>query len=190
LLTDFADAREETLPDDEPLLRLAEERINELNLKYSGGENRAAPSTVTINESNAGAPASDGMFYLLHRPRRWNADARVWMGEERKRGKLADLNALLRGGKSDSFSLIVGATAVLPEIKYVITLDTDTQLPRDAARQFVGAMAHPLNAPHFGKRPRGAKKDIVTAGYGILQPRVNRKPALYEPVAVCAAVWG
>ena len=173
LLTDFPDALEETLPDDEALLRLAEERINELNLKYSTGNNRAAPSGVMGNEGDPGAPARDGMFYLLHRPRRWNADARRWMGEERKRGKLADLNALLRGGNRDCFSLIVGATAVLPEIKYVITLDTDTQLPRDAARQFAGAMAHPLNAPHFGKHPTGADKDVVTSGYGILQPRVT-----------------
>ena len=89
------------------------------------------------------------MFYLFHRPRRWNAKARIWMGEERKRGKLGDLNALLRGGNRDGFSLIVGATPILSQVKYVITLDTDTQLPRDAARQFVGAMAHPLNAPRF-----------------------------------------
>jgi cyclic beta-1,2-glucan synthetase len=67
------------------------------------------------------------------------------MGYERKRGKLADLNALLRGGAQDAFSLIVGDSTALLDVKYVITLDTDTQLPRDAARQFVGAMAHPLN---------------------------------------------
>ena len=68
------------------------------------------------------------------------------MGYERKRGKLADLNAILRGGKGgDRFSVVVGRTAVLPGVKYVITLDTDTQFPRDAARQLVGAMAHPLN---------------------------------------------
>ena len=71
------------------------------------------------------------------------------MGYERKRGKLADLNALLRGGSRDRFSLIVGETAVLSTVKYVITLDTDTQLPRDAARQFVGAMAHPLNRARY-----------------------------------------
>ena len=71
------------------------------------------------------------------------------MGYERKRGKLADLNALLRGGSRDHFSLIVGKTAVLSTVKYVITLDTDTQLPRDAARQFVGTMAHPLNRPRY-----------------------------------------
>ena len=71
------------------------------------------------------------------------------MGYERKRGKLADLNAFLRGGARDRFSLVVGETAVLANVKYVITLDTDTQLPRDSARQFVGVMAHPLNRARF-----------------------------------------
>ena len=89
------------------------------------------------------------------------------MGYERKRGKLAELNSLLRGGGQDCFSLIVGATDVLSSVKYVITLDTDTQLPRDSARQFVGAMAHPLNRAHFDE-----ERQRVTEGYGILQPRV------------------
>ena len=89
------------------------------------------------------------------------------MGYERKRGKLAELNSILRGGSRDRFSLVVGETAVLSKVKYVITLDTDTQLPRDSARQFVGAMAHPLNRPRYDE---GKKR--VTEGYGILQPRV------------------
>ena len=96
------------------------------------------------------------------------------MGFERKRGKLADLNALLRGRAGNAFSLIVGNTALLSEIKYVITLDTDTQLPRDSARQFVGAMAHPLNIPRFGVTGKANDNNtIVTEGYGILQPRVD-----------------
>jgi cyclic beta-1,2-glucan synthetase len=171
LLTDFPDAHEETLPTDEPLLQLAETRINALNQKYGPGGNPAATAGATDNQGDSGTPPSNG-FFLLHRPRRWNADARLWMGQERKRGKLADLNALLRGGKRDGFSLIVGATAILPEIRYVITLDTDTQLPRDAARQFVSAMAHPLNAACFGKHAKDAEREVVTSGYGILQPRV------------------
>ena len=93
--------------------------------------------------------ATRDAFFLFHRPRRWNPRERIWMGYERKRGKLADLNALLRGGSRDRFSLVVGETAVLSTVKYVITLDTDTQLPRDAARQFVGAMAHPLNRARY-----------------------------------------
>ena len=155
LLTDFPDAREETLPDDEPLLRLAEERINELNLKYSTGKNRAAPSMSPATKAIPARPRATACSTCCTAPVAGTRTRADWMGEERKRGKLADLNAFLRGGNRDRFSLIVGATAVLPEIKYVITLDTDTQLPRDAARQFAGAMAHPLNAPHFGKHPTG-----------------------------------
>ena len=90
------------------------------------------------------------------------------MGYERKRGKLTEFNALLRGGSNDCFSQIVGDTSILPAIKFVITLDTDTQLPRDAARRLVGTIAHPLNRPQFDP-----VKGVVTEGYGILQPRVG-----------------
>ncbi len=89
--------------------------------------------STRLNDKYGGHSTGASAFYLFHRPRRWNADARIWMGHERKRGKLADLNALLRGGHTDAFSLIVGATEILAQVKYVITLDTDTQLPRDAA---------------------------------------------------------
>jgi cyclic beta-1,2-glucan synthetase len=129
LLTDFGDAGEETQAEDMPLLQLARQRIEALNAQYADGRN--------------------DVFFLFHRPRRWNPPDRVWMGYERKRGKLADLNLLLREGNSNGFSLVVGATAVLAGVKYVITLDTDTQLPRDAAREFVGTMAHPLNRPVY-----------------------------------------
>jgi len=181
LLTDFPDARAETLATDEHLLALVEQRISELNRKY--GVSQPGSKTVTgandglsIAEIGAGnvADGSEGsVFYLFHRPRRWNATARLWMGNERKRGKLADLNSLLRGGNRDGFSLIVGATAVLSQVRYVITLDTDTQLPRDAARQFVGTMAHPLNAARFGEGGQGTNREVVTSGHGILQPRVS-----------------
>ncbi|HSR12932.1 MAG TPA: glucoamylase family protein, partial [Thermodesulfobacteriota bacterium] len=147
LLTDFRDAPEETLPEDGPLLRLARKKIEELNEKYR-------------------SPKADP-FFLFHRPRRWNPGERIWMGYERKRGKLAELNSLLRGGSRDPFSLLVGDTAVLSNIKYVITLDTDTQLPRDSAWQFVGAMAHPLNRPRYDE-----DRQRIVEGYGILQPRV------------------
>ena len=155
LLTDFRDAPMESLPEDGPLLELARTRIDELNEKYGRGPEGSHGDT----------------FFLFHRPRQWNPQDRIWMGYERKRGKLADLNALLRGdaraGVSNRFSLVVGNLSVLSEVRYVITLDTDTQLPRDAARQFVGAMAHPLNHPHYDET-----KQRVTEGYGILQPRV------------------
>ena len=148
LLTDFRDANEETTPEDKPLLQSARKKIEELNGKYRN--------------------ANGDTFFLFHRPRRWNPQEQIWMGYERKRGKLADLNALLRGrGNEDRFSLIVGNTEILSHVKYVITLDTDTQLPRDSARQFAGAMAHPLNRAHYDD-----DKQRVTAGYGILQPRV------------------
>ena len=151
LLTDFRDALEETLPEDEPLLRLARQRIEDLNDKYRHPEGDT--------------------FYLFHRPRRWNPLERIWMGYERKRGKLMDLNGLLRGvsdgAAGDRFALVVGKTTVLSDIKYVITLDTDTQLPRDSAWQFVGAMAHPLNRARYDE-----SRQRVVAGYGILQPRV------------------
>jgi cellobiose phosphorylase len=149
LLTDFLDAHEESLPEDEPLVQLAQARIDELNEKYRIGDD------------------GDDMFFLFHRPRQWNPKEAVWMGYERKRGKLAELNALLRGVSRSGFSLVVGDTAALHDVKYVITLDTDTQLPRDAARQFAGAMAHPLNRPRFDEATRR-----VVDGYGILQPRV------------------
>ena len=147
LLTDFQDAAEETLPTDEPLLLLARQGIEGLNEKYENAEG--------------------DRFFLFHRPRRWNPREGVWMGYERKRGKLAALNAFLRGGPRDGFSLVVGNTASLVNVKYVITLDTDTQLPRDSARQLAGAMAHPLNRPRYDEG-----KQRVVAGYGILQPRV------------------
>jgi cellobiose phosphorylase len=151
LLTDFLDADQEARPDDAVLMQLAGERIDELNLKY-GQDN--------------GLPVAS-IFFLFHRPRRWNPQERIWMGYERKRGKLADLNALLMHGTRDGFSLIAGDTAALAGTRYVITLDTDTQLPRDAARQFVGTMAHPLNHPCFDE-----SQQRVVSGYGILQPRV------------------
>ena len=148
LLTDFRDASEEILPGDHVLLEQARAGVEMLNHKY--------PSI------------GQDIFFLFHRPRRWNACEGSWMGYERKRGKLMEFNALLRGGSRECFSEIVGKTAILTAIKYVITLDTDTQLPRDAARQLVGTMAHPLNRPEFDP-----VRGIVTEGYGILQPRVG-----------------
>ncbi len=146
LLTDFPDAATETLPADNDILELATTRINELNDKYG----------------------PNSKFFLFHRPRKWNPHDKVWMGYERKRGKLSELNALLRGKNKDYFSLVVGDIEAIPAVKYIITLDTDTQLPRDAAWKLVGAMAHPLNHPVYDQ-----KKQRITKGYGILQPRVS-----------------
>jgi cellobiose phosphorylase len=148
LLTDFPDASEKVLPADHLLVARARAGVEMLNLKYATGIH--------------------SLFFLFHRPRRWNPGEGLWMGYERKRGKLMEFNALLRGGSRDAFSEIVGETSILPAVKYVITLDTDTQLPRDAARQLAGTMAHPLNRPEFD-----AIRGVVTEGYGILQPRVG-----------------
>jgi cyclic beta-1,2-glucan synthetase len=155
LLTDFLDASAQVLPGDEALLAHARERIEALNRRY--------------NEAGE-KPRGGDRFFLFHRPRCWNAADRVWMGRERKRGKLEDLNALLRDAGHERFCLVVGDTAALPGVRYVITLDTDTQLPRDAARKFVATMAHPLNRPRFGGRPEAPR---VVGGHGILQPRVG-----------------
>src|SRR6185437_16092534 len=108
------------------------------------------------------------LFYLFHRPRKWNAHQKVWMGYERKRGKLTDLNALLQGKGKEYFSVIVGDPTIFPKLKYVITLDEDTQLPLGSAGKLIGTMAHPLNRPWYDE-----KKGRVTKGYGILQPRVD-----------------
>ncbi|HEX8873979.1 MAG TPA: glucoamylase family protein, partial [Nitrosospira sp.] len=165
LLTDFPDANQETLPEDESLLQLARTGIEELNAKYAARSGRTGDAVSSMSTRK------EEPFFLFHRPRRWNPRERRWMGYERKRGKLADLNALLRGSDGNSFSMIIGDRAVLPKIKYVITLDTDTQLPRDSAREFVGTMAHPLNRPRLAKT--GTGRNLVTEGYGILQPRVS-----------------
>jgi cyclic beta-1,2-glucan synthetase len=155
LLTDFLDAPAETLPGDAALLVHARECIEALNRRYTEPGEK---------------PRGGDRFFLFHRPRRWNAADRIWMGRERKRGKLGDLNALLRGAGHESFVLVVGDTAALPGVRYVITLDTDTQLPRDAARKFVATMAHPLNRPRLGGRPDALR---VVGGHAILQPRVS-----------------
>jgi len=148
LLTDFIDANSESMPEDEGLLELASNCIKELNQKYK-------------------QPEQD-TFFLFHRPRTWNPKEQKWMGYERKRGKLSALNAFLRGRGSDLFSLVIGNSQILSNVKYVITLDSDTQLPREAAWKFIATMAHPLNHAVYNSQKRR-----VTDGYGILQPRVG-----------------
>jgi cyclic beta-1,2-glucan synthetase len=145
LLTDFGDAKQEVLPSDEALVQKAVTAIAVLNQKY--------------------AHIRPGIFALFHRPRRFNASEGAWMGRERKRGKIEDLNALLLRGERDHFSAITAEPTRLSCYKYIITLDTDTQLPRDAARKMVGTLMHPLNHACFTSDNR------VSSGYVILQPR-------------------
>ena len=147
LVTDFPDADQKTLSSDAALVKKTADGIAALNLKYQSERK--------------------DLFFLMHRDRRWNEQEQVWMGYERKRGKLADLNATLRGA-TDRFALIVGNQSILSSVKYVITLDTDTQLPRDTGRELAAAMAHPLNRPVLD-----SASGRVTDGYTILQPRVG-----------------
>ena len=90
------------------------------------------------------------------------------MGWERKRGKLEEFNRLLRGARDTSFIVKTADDALLRRVRYVITLDSDTQLPRDVARKLVGAAIHPLNRPRLDPA-----ENRVVSGYGILQPRVS-----------------
>jgi cyclic beta-1,2-glucan synthetase len=148
LVTDFLDADEASKPGDADLLAQVRQGIESLNQRH--------------------APDGPSKFYLLHRPRKWEPQEGVWMGEERKRGKLAALNQLLRTGQQGEFSEVVGNLADLASIRFVITLDADTRLPRDAARQLVACMAHPLNRAELDPITR-----VVRSGYGVLQPRAT-----------------
>jgi cyclic beta-1,2-glucan synthetase len=148
LLSDLPDSVSKPHADDtHPLVELAIHLIDELNAKYGS--------------------ASNGRFILLHRRRMFNVRQGVWMGWERKRGKLLDLNRLL-AGEFDAFPIKAGRLEALNEVRYVITLDSDTQLPRGAAARLVGAIAHPLHQAVIHPRLR-----IVIDGYGILQPRIG-----------------
>ena len=143
LVTDWTDSATQTRPGDDELLNEARAGVSQLNANYN-----------------------TNTFLLLHRSRKWNDQEGKWMGWERKRGKLHELNRLLTGATDTSFTTIGGE--VPDGVKFVLTLDADTKLPRDAARRLVGKLAHPLNRPVFD-----ATLGRVTAGYGVLQPRVT-----------------
>jgi cyclic beta-1,2-glucan synthetase len=150
LLTDGLDAAEEEPEGDAALLALAHSKIGELNRRHGPGP-------------------SGPRFLLLHRRRQFNAGEGVWMGWERKRGKLHELNRLLRGATDTSFAPVDGRPPAVPEgVRYVITLDADTRMPRDVALRLIGKMAHPLNRPALDPENRR-----VVAGHAILQPRVT-----------------
>jgi cyclic beta-1,2-glucan synthetase len=150
LLSDWLDAPCETLPEDDDLLALAIDGIARLNQRYGPG------------------PGGGERFFLFHRKRVWNESEGKWMGWERKRGKLHELNQLLRGSEHTTFMAVGGRPLVsLTGVRYVITLDADTRLPRGAAARLVGTMAHPLNRPRFS--PRDGR---VVEGYALVQPRI------------------
>ncbi len=164
LLSDWTDAPAETMPDDERLVAVAAEGIARLNARH--------PT----------APEDGERFHLFHRARRWNAREGRWMGWERKRGKLHELNRLLRGATDTGFMVVGGRPPAPPSgVRYVITLDADTRLPVGAARALIGTMAHPLSRARFD--PSAGR---VVEGYGVLQPRVaptlpaDREGSVYQ----------
>jgi cyclic beta-1,2-glucan synthetase len=148
LLGDFADSPEAQRPEDAPLIAAATRAICALNERYAAGH--------------------ADRFYFFHRRRTWNPVEQQWMGWERKRGKLLEFNRLLRGATDTNYTLQIGNLSVLPNIRYVITLDADTELPINSARRLIGALAHPLNRPRLDPETR-----TVRAGYGIIQPRTT-----------------
>ncbi len=144
LVTDFRDAASEVVAGDDVLLQRMVDGVEALNVRHP----------------------DDGGFFLFHRKRCWNPRERIWMGWERKRGKLEELNHALRGDLA-RFATVTGPVDRLDGVRYVIALDSDTELPRDSAHQLAATIAHPLNRPWFDERA-----GRVTAGYAILQPRV------------------
>ncbi len=150
LLSDWMDADVVRAEGDAELVALARDGIERLNRRYG--------------------PAPGGpRFLLLHRRRVWNESERRWIGWERKRGKLHELNRLLRGATDTTFTDMGGVAPSPPQgIRYVVTLDSDTRLPRDTVRRLIGKMAHPLNRPRFD-----AERGAIVEGYAVLQPRVT-----------------
>lgn len=148
LLGDFTDAREEKLPQDAALMAVAKERIASLNRLYGQPE---GPT-----------------FHLYQRRRQWNDSEGVFMGWERKRGKLVEFVELLQGSKDTSYDIQLGEPDVLPRIRYVITLDADTQLPLATAQRMIGTLHLPYNRPRLNQA-----KTRVIEGYGVLQPRIG-----------------
>ncbi|MCY0875474.1 MAG: DUF3131 domain-containing protein, partial [Firmicutes bacterium] len=162
ILGDFADATQESQSGDAALLRAAHSAIEELAQRYA----------------NAGST-----FHLLHRRRLYNEAEGVWMGWERKRGKLVEFVEWLQGSDTTSYDVVVGPREIWSSIRYVITLDTDTQLPMGSAMRMIGTIALPYNKPRLN-----AQGTRVAEGYGVLQPRVGIK---HEAVmrSRLAALW-
>jgi cyclic beta-1,2-glucan glucanotransferase len=148
LLTDLADAPRQLIHQGDVLVEQARSGIRALNEKY---------------HRETSSP-----FYLFHRDPEWNPREERWMGWERKRGKLHQLNLMLRGDGETAFRAKADDLEVLRKIKYVITLDVDTIMPRQAAQRLVATLAHPLNHAEFDPR-----RNTVSAGYTLLQPGIE-----------------
>ncbi|MEO5668900.1 MAG: glucoamylase family protein, partial [Bdellovibrionota bacterium] len=148
LLGDFGDAADERSPNDEAILKAVLDGVARLNDEHLAYDFKR--------------------FHVFNRKRLWCESEEKWIGWERKRGKIEEFNRLLRGDKETTFDTVTAPHELLSSIKYVITLDTDTQLPRDAARRLIGCMLHPLNKPEYDKIA-----GRVCSGYSILQPRIS-----------------
>ncbi len=149
ILSDVADAETPERPDDAEIVEALRSGIDSLNARYP--EHRP--------------------FVLLHRCRHFNKADGVWMGWERKRGKLTQFNDFLTSGDDAGFPVQAGEAARLVGTPHVITLDADTILPPGAAHRLLGTLAHPLNQPVFDEAT-----DRVTEGYTFIQPRVEIAP--------------
>lgn len=144
-LLDFADAPAAHMPGDE-----------ELRDAFAAG----------IARLNAAYPSDLPRFSFFYRERRWNPREGAHIGWERKRGKICEFNALLRGKTTSYAGDAVAAAARYGHVRYVLTVDEDTELSRDCARALVGTIDHPLNRPAIDPVRR-----VVTEGYGIVMPR-------------------
>ena len=150
ILSDWTDSATETAPGDDDLLASATAGIARLNQRHGPGP-------------------GGKRFLLLHRRRIWDEAEGVWMGWERKRGKLHELNRLLRGAPDTTFIASDRHPPAVPDaVRYVITVNADTRIPRGTAKRMVGKMAHPLNAPRFDKQSAR-----VVEGHAVLQPRIT-----------------
>jgi cyclic beta-1,2-glucan synthetase len=147
-LTDHDDSSEpiDNNPTAKMLLNYCIMRLKQLNAKYG-------------DEEDANEP-----FLLLHRHQIYSSRQRRWMGWERKRGKLQELNNLITGWPT-KMQIIIGRQATLMHIRHVIIADEDTCFGRSAIRRLLGTMLHPLNTPVLEEQGISLR-----SGFGILQP--------------------
>ena len=145
LAGDFKDANTKEMPEDNEIVNIVMEGVKNLNRKY-GKE----------------------IFYYFHRERKLCQKQNKWLGWERKRGALVELNQLILGEESTSYSILSGDITKLKFVKYILTIDADTQLPMDTAKKLIGIASHPLNRPIIDE-----KKGVVIEGYGLIQPRIG-----------------
>ncbi|CAM4169618.1 glycosyl transferase family 36 [Paenibacillus alkaliterrae] len=160
ILSDFMDADSQRLAEDGEIVEAAKAEFKRLNQEYAGSS-----------------------FHWFHRERRWNPSEGTWMGWERKRGKLVEFAQLLKGKKDTSYNEAEGEPSVLGSLRYIITLDADTQLPLESARRLIGAMHLPYNRPRMN-----AARTRVVEGYGVLQPRISMSLASVQRSRL-AALW-